>query len=263
MIDNAESLTGPKALGLFLRTHRERVTPEMVGLPGSSRRRTSGLRREELAQISGISATWYTWIEQGRDVSISAATLDNLANALRMEPAAREYLFSLAAVKDPQAVHISGARDVSLKNCVNQFTCPAYLLDSCWNVLAWNAQAEALFSGWLGVDPQPNLLDFMFLHPLARKLVTNWAERAKRVVAEFRAETSHYAHSDAVRETVISLRERSTDFNQWWTQQEVLSREGGERRFNHPAEGEKSYRQQTFFPAGYADCKLVMLVPQE
>ena len=103
----------------------------------------------------------------------------------------------------------------------------------------------------------------MFLNPLARQLVTDWAERAKRVVAEFRAETSHYAHSDAVRQTVISLRERSAGFDQWWTQQEVLSREGGERRFNHPAEGEKSYRQQTFFPAGYADCKLVMLVPQE
>lgn len=147
MIDNAESLTGPKALGLFLRTHRERVTPEMVGLPGSSRREPAACG-VELAQISGISATWYTWIEQGRDVSISTATLDNLANALRMEPAAREYLFSLAAVKDPQAMPISGTPDVSLKNCVNQFTCPAYLLDSCWNVLAWNAQAEALFSGW-------------------------------------------------------------------------------------------------------------------
>ncbi|PBI82085.1 transcriptional regulator [Rahnella victoriana] len=261
MIDNADSLSGPKALGTFLRTHRERVTPEMVGLPGSSRRRTSGLRREELAQISGISATWYTWIEQGRDVSISAATLDSLAKALRMEPAAREYLFSLASVKDPQALPSSSAPDASLRDCVNQLTCPGYLLDSGWNVLAWNPQAQALFSGWLGVDEHPNLLDFMFLHPLARELVTNWAERAKRVVAEFRGETSHYAHSDAVRQSVISLRERSSEFNQWWSQQEVLAREGGERRFHHPLKGEICYRQQTFFPAGYAECKLVILVP--
>ncbi|PKE32956.1 transcriptional regulator [Rahnella sp. AA] len=262
MIDNAESLTGPKALGTFLRAQRERVTPEMVGLPGSSRRRTSGLRREELAQISGISATWYTWIEQGRDVSISATTLDSLAKSLRMEPAAREYLFSLASVKDPQALPASGAPDINLTACVNQLTCPGYLLDSCWNVLAWNPQAQALFSGWLGVDEAPNLLNFMFLHPLARQLVTNWAERAKRVVAEFRAETSHYAHSEAVRQSVISLRERSTEFNQWWTQQEVLAREGGERCFNHPLQGKISYRQQTFFPAGYAECKLVILVPE-
>lgn len=262
MMDNTESLSGPKALGLFLRTHRERTTPEMVGLPGSSRRRTSGLRREELAQISGISATWYTWIEQGRDVSISATTLDSLAKALRMEPAARDYLFSLASMKDPQAVPSPTAPGVGLKNCVNQLTCPAYLLDSSWNVLAWNPPAGALFSGWLDVDPQPNLLDFMFLNPLARQLVTDWAERAKRVVAEFRAETSHYAHSDAVRQTVISLRERSDGFDQWWTQQEVLAREGGERHFNHPRDGGKSYRQQTFFPAGYAECKLVMLVPE-
>ncbi|NGX87804.1 helix-turn-helix domain-containing protein [Rahnella sp. Lac-M11] len=262
MIDNIESLSGPGALGAFLRTHRERVTPEMVGLPGSARRRTSGLRREELAQISGISATWYTWIEQGRDVSVSAATLDRLAKSLQMEPAAREYLFSLASVKDPLAVPLSGAPDDSLKNCVNQITGPGYLLDSCWNVLAWNPPAGALFSGWLGKVERPNLLDFMFLHPLSRQLVPDWAERAKRVVAEFRAETSHYAHSDAVRQKVISLRGQSSEFNQWWTQQEVLAREGGARRFNHPLSGETRYRQQTFFPAGYADCKLVMLVPE-
>jgi transcriptional regulator with XRE-family HTH domain len=262
MIDIAESLSGPKALGTFLRTHRERVTPEMVGLPGSPRRRTSGLRREELAQISGISATWYTWIEQGRDVSISAATLDRLAKSLRMEPAAREYLFSLASVKDPEALPSSAAPDAGLKEYVNQLTCPGYLLDSCWNMLAWNPQAGALFSGWLGVDENPNLLDFMFLHPLARQLVTNWPERAKRVVAEFRAETSHYPHSEAVRQAVQRLRERSAEFSQWWTQQEVLAREGGERRFNHPLSGEIRYRQQTFFPAGYAECKLVMLLPE-
>jgi len=262
MIDNAESLSGPKALGMFLRTHRERVTPEMVGLPGSSRRRTSGLRREELAQISGISATWYTWIEQGRDVSISAATLDSLANSLRMEPAARDYLFSLAAVKDPKARPVANTPDISLRNCVNHLTCPGYLLDNCWNMLAWNPQAEELFSGWLGIDEHPNLLEFMFLHPLASQLVTHWAERAKRVVAEFRAETSHYAHSETIRQTVTSLRERSADFDEWWTQQEVLAREGGERRFHHPVKGEMRYRQQTFVPAGYAECKLVMLVPE-
>src|SRR5471032_1128741 len=197
-MNSTESLNGPKALGAFLRAQRERTMPQDVGLPTSARRRTSGLRREELAQISGISTTWYTWIEQGRDVSISPATLDRMAVALRLEAAAREYLFSLAAVKDPQARLAADAPDARVSACVNQLTCPGYLLDSAWNVLTWNPQAGQLFSGWLGVDPQPNLLRFMFLHPLARTLVVDWSERAKRVVAEFRAVRRHPPMCDGV-----------------------------------------------------------------
>ncbi|GBU14107.1 transcriptional regulator [Enterobacterales bacterium] len=261
-MNSAEPLNGPKALGAFLRAQRERTTPQAVGLPTSARRRTSGLRREELAQISGISTTWYTWIEQGRDVSISSAALDRLSVALRLEAAARDYLFSLAGVKDPQARLAAAAPDARVSACVHQLTCPGYLLDSAWNVLSWNPQAGALFAGWLDVDPQPNLLRFMFLHPLARTLVVDWPERAKRVVAEFRAESGHFAQSDAIRQCVMALREESDTFNQWWNQQDVLGREGGERRFLHPVQGDVVYRQQTFFPAGHAEFKLVMLVEQ-
>ncbi len=261
-MSTTDPLTGPKALATFLRAHRERTTPEMVGLPQSPRRRTSGLRREELAQISGISTTWYTWIEQGREVSISAATLGRLAQALRLQPAEKDYLFSLAGMKDPDARSQSLALDKHLTQCVHQLGCPGYLLDSCWNMLAWNEQTGQLFKGWIEQDPQPNLLRFMFLHPLARTLLVNWDARAKRIVAEFRAETSHFAHSEDIRQLVLNLREESSVFNQWWTQQEVLAREGGERRFMHPTKGPVLYRQQTFSPTGNSELKLVMLVEQ-
>ncbi|MCC3728213.1 helix-turn-helix transcriptional regulator [Rouxiella badensis] len=257
-----EPLNGPKALGAFLRAHREKTTPERVGLPHSTRRRTSGLRREELSQISGISTTWYTWIEQGRDVSISAATLGRLAQALRLQPAEEDYLFSLAGIKNPQAYAPVRSPNEPLTQCVHQLNCPGYLLDSCWNMLAWNAQTEQLFYGWLDRDDRPNLLRFMFIHPLARTLLVNWEARAQRIVAEFRAETSHYAHLDEIRQTVLSLREESSVFNQWWMQQEVLAREGGERLFMHPSQGPVRYLQQTFFPAGSNELKLVMLVEQ-
>lgn len=257
-----DPLTGPKALGAFLRAHRERTTPEMVGLPQVSRRRTSGLRREELAQISGISTTWYTWIEQGREVSISAAALARLAQALRLRPAEQEYLFTLAGVKNPQARPAAQAADVHLSHCVHLLNCPGYLIDSCWNMLAWNSQAGQLFDGWLDRDPQPNLLRFMFLHPLAQTLLIDWQARAQRVVAEFRAETSHYAHSEAIRQLVLTLREESSVFNRWWTQQEVLARQGGERRFQHPLRGQICYHQQTLVPAGSSELRLVMLVEQ-
>lgn len=256
-----DSLSGPKALGAFLRAQRENLTPEKVGLPASGRRRTSGLRREELAHISRISTTWYTWIEQGRDVSVSPAALSRLACALQLAPAARDYLFNLAGIKDPEQSHDETPLDAQVAAAVHRVDCPAYLLDGCWNVLAWNAQAEALFLGWLGIDPQPNLLRFMFVNPLARQLVVDWPERARRVVAEFRAESSHYAHSDAAREWVMTLCRESREFERWWTQQAVMAREGGERRFHHPTQQTICYQQQTFHPTANHHYKLVMLIP--
>ncbi|KHS69313.1 DNA-binding protein [Pectobacterium brasiliense] len=258
----ANSLSGPKALGAFLRALRERTTPEMVGLPASGRRRTSGLRREELAQIARISTTWYTWLEQGRDVSASASALFRVSQALKLEPAEHDYLFSLAGVKDPQKQNRATPPDAQIAASLHHITCPAYLLDGSWNMLAWNAPSEQLFAGWLGNDPEPNLLRFMFLNPLARSLVVNWPERAKRVVAEFRAESSHYAPTDAVRQIVMSLCEESREFNLWWSQQAVTAREGGERRFHHPSLGDIAYHQQTFHPAVQSEFKLVMLIAQ-
>lgn len=149
-------------------------------------------------------------------------------------------------MKDPHAPLPAISADQHLTQCVHQLGCPGYLLDSCWNMLAWNTQTERLFHGWLAQDTQPNLLRFMFLHPLARTLLVDWDARAKRIVAEFRAETSHFAHSEAIRQLVLNLCDESKVFNQWWAQQEVLAREGGERLFIHPDHGLTRYRQQTF-----------------
>ncbi|MBA0165370.1 helix-turn-helix transcriptional regulator [Pectobacterium versatile] len=259
---SANSLSGPKALGAFLRALRERTTPEMVGLPASGRRRTSGLRREELAQIARISTTWYTWLEQGRDVSASASALLRVSQALKLEPAEHDYLFSLAGVKDPQKQNRAMSPDAQIAASLHHITCPAYLLDGSWNMLAWNAPSEQLFAGWLGNDPEPNLLRFMFLNPLAQSLVVNWPERAKRIVAEFRAESSHYAPTESVRHIVMSLCEESREFALWWLQQAVTAREGGERRFHHPLLGDIAYHQQTFHPAMQGEFKLVMLIAQ-
>ncbi|PLR32635.1 transcriptional regulator [Chimaeribacter californicus] len=258
-----DTLNGPKALGAFLRAHRERLTPAQAGLPRAPRRRTSGLRREELAQLSGISTTWYTWIEQGRDVSVSPLTLARLARALQLGTAERDYLFSLAQASDPEGQDAADAVSPALLASVQQIHCPGYLLDSVWNVISWNAPAQALFSGFLGSDPAPNLLNFMFLHPLARVLVADWPERARRVVAEFRAETRHFPHSEPVREQIQTLCRASVQFNGWWHGQTVMAREGGLRRFHHPQRGDVLYRQQTFYPAGSPALKLVMLLPGE
>lgn len=258
-----DSLSGPKALGAFLRAQREMLAPESVGLPAAGRRRTSGLRREELAQLSRISTTWYTWIEQGREVSVSPAALSRLAQALLLTPAARDYLFNLANVKDPNKQPETLPLGAQVTAALQYMDCPAYLLDGGWNVLAWNAQAQALFRGWLGEDPQPNLLRFMFVNPLAKQLVVDWPERARRVVAEFRAESSHYSH-DMMRERVMQLCRDSREFERWWTQHAVMAREGGERRFYHATTHQEiTYQQQTFHPASHQEFKLVMLTPAD
>lgn len=257
----SEALSGPKALGAFLRAHRERITPDMLGLPSAPRRRTSGLRREELAQISGISATWYTWIEQGREVSISPHTLARIAKALRLGHAERHYLFTLARVADPEQEQHQEMANSAVLQSVHQVAVPCYLLDITWNVAAWNTPAESLFSGWLGQTNTPNLLHFMFFHPLAKTLVSDWEDRARRVVAEFRAETSHHQNTEEIRAFVRNMTHNSEAFNHWWKQHDVMAREGGERGFEHPQRGPLRFQQLTFHPAENSGLKLVMLIP--
>lgn len=145
-----------KALGDFLRAQRERLTPAEAGLGSGGRRRTPGLRREEVAQLSGVSATWYTWIEQGREVSASATALARLAEALRLSPAERAYLFELAGKRDPEADEPAATAEppVDLQTVVDMIGCPAYAMDRLGTARAWNKQAAHLFVGWLDKKPR-------------------------------------------------------------------------------------------------------------
>ncbi|MBS0521291.1 MAG: helix-turn-helix domain-containing protein, partial [Proteobacteria bacterium] len=140
-----------RELGDFLRAQRARLSPSGLGLPAVGRRRTPGLRREEVAQQCGMSVTWYTWLEQGRDVSASPQALAALARALHLTPAERRYLFELADRRDPAAAPAEEAMDVpaSLAEAVASVKAPAYLLDRLWNARAWNDPAQRLFVGWL------------------------------------------------------------------------------------------------------------------
>ncbi|CCD01223.1 protein of unknown function (plasmid) [Azospirillum baldaniorum] len=141
-------------LGAFLRAHRERLTPAEAGIPqtGSARRRTPGLRREEAAQLCGLSPTWYTWLEQGREVSVSPQALARIAGALRLTAAERAYLFELSRKRDPDADAKDGPdpRPATLLAALEVVAAPAYLLDRVWTAVGWNAPAAHLFSGWLG-----------------------------------------------------------------------------------------------------------------
>ena len=240
------------------RARREALPPE----PAAGRRRTPGLRREEVAQICGMSTTWYTWLEQGRDIALSAAALSRLAQGLRLSPAERAYLFELTRRRDPAPpTPEEAARDVpaELLAVLRATVAPAYLLDRHWQARGWNDAALHLFAPWLG-SGEACLLRFVFLDPAARGFIVDWPNRARRLLAEFRADTAHDPDDAAMRALVAELQAKSRVFARLWHDHAVLAREGGTRLFNHPTDGRLRYEQITLVPAAQPDHKLVMLL---
>ncbi len=253
-----------RQLGEFIRLHRQQIVPESVGFSTGGRRRTPGLRREELAQLCRVSVTWITWLEQGREVAASPAMLARLAQALLLSSAERGYLFELAARPDPQQASQVAQRPLEpVLRSVLQMTCPAYVLDRRWDIVSANEQAKSLFLNWgsESLTNPPNLLRFLFLYPPARSLTDDWEMRCSRLAAEFRADCGRHNDAPWIRELLDELSAESEDFLRFWQSQAVLEREGGERRFHHPSQGELSYEQLTVRPDLHKDLKLVMLLP--
>lgn len=257
-----EDLTSePRAeLGAFLRAHRERVSPQMLGVDASGRRRTPGLRREEVAHLAGVSTTWYTWIEQGRDVAMSAQALVRLARVMRLSSAERAYLFELSGKRDPESPDLPATVPPELPQLVAAIATPAYALDHTWTAVAWNIAAEHLFVGWLN-GSEHNLLRYVFLSPEAPRLISDWPTRAVRLVAEFRADYSRHLAAPETRRLVEQLTAESPQFVSAWQAHAVTDREGGERTFTHPTDGFLRYRQTTLLMAPHHDIKLVVLMP--
>lgn len=257
-------------LGEFIRLHRERIKPEDVGIPANGRRRTPGLRREELAQLCTVSPTWLTWLEQGRPISASVKVLGKMADVMNLTPSERAYLFRLADKLDPtlekEMDQGTVCQTFDLKAIVDAIKVPAYILNGQWDAMAWNRPAKELFIGWLdqpkSPDPatRPNLLKFMFLEPKAHSLITDWSERANRLVAEFRADCGKYADQEPLSEMIDTLMRESGDFKRWWSSHHVVGRAGGARQFSHPVKGKLTFEQVTLSLSTRRGFKLSMLL---
>jgi MmyB-like transcription regulator ligand binding domain len=154
--------------------------------------------------------------------------------------------------------------DVSpaLAEAVASIKAPAYLLDRLWSARAWNASGARLFSGWLDRENDGNLLRYVFLNPVARKIIPDWNRRVRRVLAEFRAESGRHIDDPALVTLVDDLKAMSAFFARCWSEHEVVDRLGGERIFDHPRGGRLSYEQVAFTFASRVDFKLVMLLPR-
>lgn len=205
-----------RLLGQFVRSHRERMRPEAP----SGRRRTPGLRREELAVRAGISTIWCAWIEQGRDIQASANALCRLADALGLSSQDRAALFHLAGRIDPKVEVVAPAAAVpaSLLSVVRGLEHPTYALDRQWNACCWNNSAAKLFPGWLGAGRERNLLHYLFLSRSVRRLIPQWRDWALRQLEEFRHDNQSRLGDPVIQFMLEKLCENSDLFSKAWNE---------------------------------------------
>jgi len=192
-------------------------------------------------------------------VSASPRALARLADALQLIPPERAYLFEIAGRRDPAApVPSEHEVEPSILALPDSLSIPAYVLDRTWTAIAWNGPAAKLFTGWLSGRNDRNLLRFVFLSPLAARLIDGWEDRSRRLVAEFRTDFSRHLRDPSTQALVDELTERSPAFRELWREHAVLDREGGERSFRRPR---RRFYQSTLHFAAHPDLKLVTLTP--
>ncbi|HEX8047310.1 helix-turn-helix transcriptional regulator [Rhizobium sp.] len=253
-----------REFGAFLRSRREKLTPASVGLPDGFRRRTPGLRREEVALLAGVGTTWYTWLEQGRDVRASVEVLSALADALLLDPAERRHLFTLSD-RPSTELPMHGPEDVpaALRRMLASLTGqPAYVLGRRWDVLAWNASSVALFGdyGLLEGDAR-NTVHRVFTDPAHRQLLVDWEIVAANSLAMFRADSARYAGDPDFERLIATLTQASPEFRAWWPRQDVLRPLAGHKRLRHPLGGLMNFEYTALSVIDRPDMKLVVYTP--
>ena len=236
---------GRRQLGEFLRSRRERIEPADVGLPPGLRRRTPGLRREEVAVLSGLSPTWYTYLEQGRDINPSSQVLDSLAQVLKLSDDERQYLHSLVTPDEPPTPAPDAAAAVieQFVRLAHDSPFPVYGINLYSELLAWNPAVADYYTDF-GALPagQRNMLRWMLGAPEARERLTDWEEDTRAVVARLRAISANHAGDQRLSTMIRELKLTSPEFAQWWEDHDVLGHGGQLRRFNHRKHGEQTLR---------------------
>jgi hypothetical protein len=223
----------------FLRSRRERIAPEEVGLPPAPRRRTPGLRREEVATLAGVGVTWYTWLEQGRDINASSQVLDAVARTLLLDPHERDHLFRLADVPDGtgqgECTALAPAAQLLLDK-LDPF--PACIRNARHDILAWNAAFDRVMGPLAGLPfEERNSLWRMFTNAQCRAATLDWEEATRRMVAEYRAAMAEHLAEPAWKCLVARLTKASPEFAELWERHEVASPENLTKRFLHPEAG--------------------------
>lgn len=251
------------ALGDFLRQRRASLAPADVGLPPGFRRRTPGLRREEVAQLAHIGTSWYVWLEQGRDIHPSAQVLESLAEALRLTPNERRHLFLLAGQAappygSPSEEHVSPALHQVLDDLDPT---PACVIGRRWDYLAWNKAADALFAISQASSPYArNFIWQLFADP-ARRERPHWELVARSMLAEFRTASARYPGDPWFEELIEDLKQVSPEFCQWWPHHDARRTLDGHKVFEHATLGHLEFEHLNLQVLSEPDIRIAIYTP--
>lgn len=239
---------GRQELARFLRTRRRRVTPEQVGLPVGPRRRVSGLRREEVAILAGLSPTWYTYLEQGRDIRPSPEVLNSLAVVLKLTEDERRYMHVLVygQVVSPRPLD----EEVSAAELLRQFAAcfqdspyPMYATNQYCDLLAWNPAATDWYDDWSRMAPgECNIMRWMLTSGRARERMVDWEIDTRDAVSRWRAEAGRWQDDERLIKLVAEFARLSPEFARWWDEHDVREHRSGLRRLKHPVLGVRALR---------------------
>lgn len=245
----------------FLRTRRARLTPADVGMPDAGRRRTPGLRREEVAVLAGVGVSWYTWLEQGRDIKVSDVVLDAIARALRLDRAEREHLYLLAGLNPPVArTETTPPVSPELRRLLDAWSPrPAYVRDRYWNFVAVNDSARAVF----GFDEYDhNCLVTYFTSTRYRAMHLHWTSAAAGVVARFRADAARYPDDPEFARIAADLKTVSPEFAELWIRHDVSGGNHAIKAVRHPDVGELVFEATQFPVPEYPGQNLILQNPR-
>jgi transcriptional regulator with XRE-family HTH domain len=254
-----------RELGDFLRGRRERIAPQQVGVAHHGRRRTPGLRREEVAQLSGVGVTWYTWLEQGRDIHVSEQVLTAIARTLMLDRDERNHLFALAGASDHTAAGECNAVSPQLHATLAKLDpYPACVVTGKYDVLAYNRAYNNLLTNFdeLPVEDR-NCMWLTFTDPLWKKVVVEWEDAAARMVANLRVLMADRVGDATWKSFVARLRAASPEFAEMWARHEVRGIENKAKRFRHPVVGMLKFHSTNTWLAPRSGRRMLVYVPSD
>ncbi len=258
--------TRQKELGDFLRTRRENIHPSQIGIPDNMRRRTPGLRREEVAYLAGIGLTWYTRLEQGKEIQVSKDVIESLARVFMLTSEERFHLYQLANLPTPtesinQSFSLSPTVQIVLDELI---ACPSIVVNAYQTVVGWNRAACILFGDFPNMPlKERNILWSMFMLPHYQNYLVNWASHAQNLVAKFRSTYDTYINDTQMRNLIDELLEKSEAFSNYWKLHEIHYDNEVDKKFQHPTLGTLSFTVSNFFPATFPAGKMIVHTPME
>ncbi|SDW61841.1 helix-turn-helix transcriptional regulator [Paenibacillus sp. CF384] len=255
-----------QALSTFLKSKRTALTPEAVGLPAGGRRRTPGLRREEVAQLAGVSHTWYTWLEQGRDIKVSMSVLDAISTALRLTSDERKYLYALALESGTglssvleETVQISP----SLRRILQELrSCPTIISDRHCQIVGWNEAASHVFMNFEQLPPsERNMIALLFERQEFRRLAGNWEHFVSGFLAIFRAYYGQYVDDEWYEHFLSRMKQTQSDFAALWEQSQVSAAPEVLIEFRHAKAGKMLFQLTSLQVHGETDLRCSIYTP--